>query len=75
MDQYDRDNLAFLMSLRSEQEWKDWAATVDEDDVAYAHCLLQVAKLELIDEVVDNHSDFAEAQMLIEYIKQRAQTK
>lgn len=75
MDQYDKDNLEFLMSLRSEQEWKEWAATVDDEDVAYAHCLLQVARLELIDQVVEKHSDLAEAQMLFEYIKQRAQTK
>lgn len=75
MDQYDRDNLAFLMSLRSEQEWKEWASTVDEEDVAYAHCLLQLARLELVDEVVEKYSDFAEAQIVFEYIKHKAQTR
>lgn len=75
MDQYDRDNLEFLLTLRSEQEWKAWAATVDQEDIEYAHSLLQVARLELIDDVVEKHSDLIEAQIVFEYIKHKAQTK
>lgn len=71
MSEYDRQNLEFLMTLDTPQKWAQWAQAVDYDDLCYAETLLQVARLEVIDKIVENHSDLGEAQMLVQYIKER----
>lgn len=71
MDQHDRENLMFLLSLRDQQQWQEWAESVSDDDIRYANALLQVGRLEIIDEIVEKFSDLGEAQMVVEYLKQR----
>lgn len=75
MEPRDQENLKFLMSLRTEEEWGEWAASVDEDDRLYAVSLLQLGRMEIIDKVVEKYSDLAEAQMLIEYVKNKVNSK
>ena len=48
MNQYDKDNLNFLMSLKTEDDWQDWARYCDEDDFRYAMELLKTAQAELL---------------------------
>lgn len=57
MEEYDRSNLNFLLSLNTDEEWKDFGSTIDEDDLKYAAALLEVYRLELIDEAVVTVSD------------------
>jgi len=47
MNDHDKSNLEFLMSLKNQTEWKHWAECCDEDDFAYAMELLQTAMAEI----------------------------
>lgn len=71
MQQHDYDNLKFLMSLNTKEEWREWAESVDEGDLKYASSLLTIANWELIDQAV-NYDPLLEAQALCEYVKRRA---
>lgn len=61
MNDHDRNNLNFIMSL-DENGFDEWSATLSEDDVDYALELLKIARsevmmkaLECVDEVEDTH--------------------
>lgn len=44
MNDWDRNNLNFLMSLKTQADWDEWLETVNEDDVLYA---LELIRTEL----------------------------
>lgn len=46
MDEHDRSNLNFLLSI-DEATFKDWYSKMDGDDITYAHELLAMASEEL----------------------------
>jgi trimethylamine:corrinoid methyltransferase-like protein len=57
MNERDKSNLEFLMSLRNQKDWQAWAEICDEDDFAYAMELLQTA----LAEVEVQHMDLVES--------------
>ena len=71
MNEWDRDNLNFIMNT-SEEGFDEWLDQADNDDVAYALELIRMAKAELMVqemEFTDEVSNFNEASQLIERIK------
>lgn len=71
MEQRDYDNLKFLMSLKTKEDWRQFASSVDEEDMKYAASLLSIANWEMIDKIVAS-DPLLEAQALCEYVKERA---
>lgn len=53
MNEHDRSNLDFLMSLKTQAQWQDWADHCDADDFVYAMELLKTAQAELIVEEIE----------------------
>jgi hypothetical protein len=73
MNDWDRDNLNFLLTISSET-FEDWLLQADEDDVEYAIELLRAAKSELIVqqmEVLDTVQDTSTANNFIEQIRKK----
>jgi len=73
MNDWDKDNLNFLLTISSET-FEDWLSQADEDDVEYAIELLRVAKSELIVqqmEVLDTVQDTSTANNFIEQIRKK----
>lgn len=70
MEQRDYDNLKFLMSLKTKEDWRQFASSVDEEDLRYAASLLAIANWEMIDEIVVS-DPLLEAQALCELLKER----
>ena len=71
MNEWDRDNLNFIMNT-SEEGFDEWLDQADNDDIAYALELIRMAKAELMIqemEFTDDISNFTEASQLIERIK------
>ena len=71
MNDWDRDNLNFLLTISSET-FEDWLDQADEDDIDYAIELLRAAKSELIVEqmeIFDTVQDVATANNFIEQIR------
>ena len=71
MNEWDRDNLNFIMNT-SEEGFDEWLDQADNDDVDYALELIRMAKAELMVqemEFTDEVSNFNEASQLIERIK------
>lgn len=71
MNNWDRDNLNFLLTIDSET-FEDWLDQADEDDIDYAIELLRAAKSELIVqqmEVLDGVQDISTANNFIEQIR------
>lgn len=63
MNQHDRDNYLFLMSLTPDQ-FDEWFMSIDEDDVQYAMELIQMARAEISEQlaqVFDDVMDVSEA--------------
>ena len=46
MNEYDRNNLNFILSMNTESEWEEWAETLSQDDILYALDLIKSAKAE-----------------------------
>lgn len=46
MNNWDKDNLQFLLNINS-KELKTWFEQADDDDIAYANELLRAARLEI----------------------------
>lgn len=70
MNDYDRSQFDFIMSL-SDEEFTEWALSIPNDDVEYAIELIQQARLELSmveHELLDNleQSDLAEARAVLQ---------
>ena len=67
MNKHDRDNYIFLMSL-SPQQFDEWFLTIGEDDVQYAMELIQMARLEIAEQLVtllDDVQDVSDASKLL----------
>jgi hypothetical protein len=58
MNKHDRDNLHFLMSLKSQEDWVIWAKECTNDDFLYALELIKTAQAEC--DVRDMEIDEAE---------------
>jgi hypothetical protein len=75
-NQWDRDNLNFLLNTK-DKDLKDWHAQADADDLAYAQELLAAYSLELklqaeelrIECEMDLKGDFSQALAVIDKIK------
>lgn len=68
MNDWDKDNLYFLLTTSSEV-FEDWLSQADEDDIAYAIELLQQAKTELVlerTELMDEVLDISAAQKVLQ---------
>lgn len=46
MNDYDRSNLEFLLSIKTDEDWQNWADAVDADDLDYAMELIKTAQAE-----------------------------
>jgi hypothetical protein len=71
MNEWDRDNLEFIMNS-TDEGFEEWLDQADNDDVEYALQLIRMAKAELIIqemEFTDEISNYSEAATLIERIK------
>jgi hypothetical protein len=71
MNNWDKDNLSFLMTI-SPELLKDFLQIMDADDIAYAMELLRTAKAEILveaieyDEIFDQYDDkFPEASAVL----------
>jgi hypothetical protein len=77
MNEWDRDNLDFIMKA-NDSEFIEWLNQADDEDVEYALNLIRQAKLELNEQVVelfDDVYDYTEANELIEKIKNAKPTR
>jgi hypothetical protein len=70
MNEYDRSQFDFIMSL-SDEQFEEWALSVPDDDIQYALELIQTARTEafmleqeLMDQLVD--SDLSEAREVLQ---------
>lgn len=73
MNDWDKDNLHFLLTVSSEV-FEDWLAQADEDDIEYAIELLQQAKSELLlqkMEILDDVDDTTDAKSILQKIRDR----
>jgi hypothetical protein len=71
MNEWDRDNLEFIMNTTNES-FDEWLDQANNDDIAYALELIRMAKAELMVqemEFTDEISNFSEASQLIDRIK------
>ena len=77
MNDWDRDNLEFLMSI-GQEEFQAWMDQADQEDIAYAMELIRQARtenmvqqMELEDSMqfYEKKNDFPDAKIVIERIK------
>lgn len=67
MNEHDRNNLNFIMSL-DEDGFEQWSATLSEDDVNYALELIKAARIEVLmktAEYADEVEDTSEAMSVL----------
>lgn len=71
MNDWDKNNLEFLLTLKTEKDWLDWFEATDEDDHIYAMELIKRAQVELlvkameIAEDVGDLDEYAEANAVL----------
>jgi hypothetical protein len=53
MNEYDRNNLHFILSLKDPAEWEAWAETLSEDDLRYALELIKIAQAESLVQMME----------------------
>jgi len=71
MNNWDRDNLKFIMET-DDGAFDVWLGQADDRDIEYALELIRMARAELMVqemEITDSVSNFTEANLLIERIK------
>jgi hypothetical protein len=71
MNDWDRDNLHFILNT-TDESFEEWLDQAENDDIDYALGLIRTAKAELLTqehEMLDNVSDTAEANLLIDRIR------
>jgi len=56
MNDWDKNNLNFILSL-NEQEFTDWYECLDDDDIEYAMEILKQARIEIAMQVASLHDD------------------
>jgi hypothetical protein len=67
MNDWDKNNLQFILSL-NEDEFEDWYACLDEDDIQYAMEILKQARTEVnmqLVALVDEVEDVSDAQNIL----------
>jgi len=67
MNDWDKNNLQFILSL-NEDEFEDWYACLDEDDIQYAMEILKQARTEVnmqLVALVDEVEDVSDAQSIL----------
>jgi len=60
MNDWDKNNLEFLLSLKTEKDWLDWFEATDEEDHLYAMELIKRAQCELIVKSLELKEDYYE---------------
>jgi hypothetical protein len=71
MNEYDRNNLEFLLSLKTDADWRDWFECTDTEDHTYAMELIKTAQSELVVRTMELHEenleteDFSQAQQFL----------
>jgi len=71
MNEYDRNNLEFLLSLKTDADWRDWFECTDDADHIYAMELIKTAQSELVVRTMELHEenleteDFGQAQQFL----------
>jgi hypothetical protein len=71
MNDWDRDNLNFILNT-TDESFEEWLDQADNDDIDYALELIRTAKAELLvqeHELLDGVDDMAEANLLIDRIR------
>jgi len=71
MNNWDRDNLHFILNT-TDESFEEWLDQADNGDVDYALSLIRMAKAELLTqehELLDDVTDTAEANLLIDRIR------
>jgi hypothetical protein len=71
MNDWDRDNLHFILNT-TDESFEEWLDQADNGDVDYALSLIRMAKAELLTqehELLDDVIDTAEADLLIDRIR------
>jgi hypothetical protein len=71
MNEWDRDNLQFILNT-TDESFEDWLDQADNDDVEYALSLIRTAKAELLTqeyELLDEVNDMSDANLLIDRIR------
>jgi hypothetical protein len=71
MNDWDRNNLHFILNT-DDGAFEEWLDQADNDDIDYALSLIRIAKAELLTqehELLDEVNDTAEANLLIDRIR------
>ena len=71
MNDWDRDNLHFILNT-TDESFEEWLDQADNSDIDYALSLIRIAKAELLTqehELLDEVNDTAEANLLIDRIR------
>lgn len=69
MNSWDKNNLNFILSL-NEDEFEDWYACLDEDDIAYAMELLKTARTEVNVQLASLNDDIEDVSDAATLLKQ-----
>jgi len=69
MNDWDKNNLKFILSL-DEEGFEDWYATLSDDDMDYAMELLQTARLEVNLQLASLHDDIEDVSVANKILKQ-----
>lgn len=69
MNSWDKNNLNFILSL-NEDEFEDWYACLDEDDIAYAMELLKTARTEVNMQLASLNDDIEDVSDAATLLKQ-----
>lgn len=80
MNEYDRNNLNFILTLNTPEDWENWAESLSEDDLRYALELVKTAQaesfvqmLELQEELqAEEGLDCSEAMSFINRVKKES---
>jgi hypothetical protein len=73
MNDWDKDNLRFLMNI-DEATFEDWSAQASQDDIDYAMELIKAARLEISMQaaaIFDEVEDLTDARVLLDSIAKR----
>ena len=58
MNEYDKRNLHFLLSLKTKKAWREWSKSVSMDDIEYAYELFSQHSKELEMDALDREVEF-----------------
>lgn len=57
MNDHDRNNLNFILALKTEEQFREWADTLSPDDMDYAIELLKYARSEVMLKAIELHDE------------------